>query len=172
MNGFEVLGSFMGTFGFSYIGLLFLLMLFIPNSLWTKRKPEGYAALEGSEPRPLLALERVGQVLVTATALCFSDFNFHEFSLWTLWLAAAFALLVLYDICWWRYLSGEHTLAAFYGDRFGIPVPLATLPVTAFFLLGIYGKVVWLVVSSVILGVGHIGIHLMHRRTVLQPHKN
>ena len=29
-------------FGFSYEGLLYLLMLFIPNIIWTKYKPEGY----------------------------------------------------------------------------------------------------------------------------------
>lgn len=34
----------MGHFGFSYVGLIFLLMLFIPNILWTKKIPEGYTA--------------------------------------------------------------------------------------------------------------------------------
>ena len=29
-------------FGFSYVGLLMLLALLIPNILWTKRKPQGY----------------------------------------------------------------------------------------------------------------------------------
>lgn len=28
------------NFGFSYIGLIFLLMLFVPNLFWTKNKPE------------------------------------------------------------------------------------------------------------------------------------
>ena len=32
----------LGTFGFSYIGLIYLLMLWIPNSLWARRLPEGY----------------------------------------------------------------------------------------------------------------------------------
>ena len=46
----------------------------------------------------------------------------------------------------------------------GVAVAGATLPVLAFLLLGIYGKVVWLVLGVMILGVGHIGIHLQHRR--------
>ena len=29
-------------FGFSYIGLIWLLMLFVPNIIWTKNKPLGY----------------------------------------------------------------------------------------------------------------------------------
>lgn len=32
-----------GHFGFSYIGLIFLLMLTIPNLIWSKRQPEFYS---------------------------------------------------------------------------------------------------------------------------------
>ncbi len=28
--------------GFSYVGLLYLILLFVPNSIWVKNKPEGY----------------------------------------------------------------------------------------------------------------------------------
>jgi hypothetical protein len=38
----------------------------------------------------------------------------------------------------------------------------ATFPVIAFLLLGIYGKVIGLIIASAILGAGHIGIHLQH----------
>lgn len=31
----------MGHLGFSYVGFLYLLMLFVPNILWAKRRPEG-----------------------------------------------------------------------------------------------------------------------------------
>ena len=34
----------MGRFGFSYIGLVFLLLLFIPNIFWASRKPQGYTS--------------------------------------------------------------------------------------------------------------------------------
>ena len=30
-------------FGFSYIGLIFLLMLMLPNIIWSKNKPNGVA---------------------------------------------------------------------------------------------------------------------------------
>ncbi len=36
-----------GHFGFSYIGLIFLLSLFIPNLIWTRKKPQGYTAEAG-----------------------------------------------------------------------------------------------------------------------------
>lgn len=58
-------------FGFSYVGLLMLLALFIPNILWTKRKPQGYEQCAAQENRILLGLERAGQALVTALSLIF-----------------------------------------------------------------------------------------------------
>jgi len=55
-------------------------------------------------------------------------------------------------------------LSDFYSSFLGVPLAGATLPVISFFLLGIYGKVVWLLIAVIILGVGHIGIHIQHRR--------
>lgn len=151
----------MGHFGFSYVGLLFLLMLTIPNLIWTKHQPKGYDPQ--SESKILVAFERVGQVLVTCTALAFSDFNLRPWSAWTLWLISAVLLMLLYEIWWIRYFKSDQTLSDFYSSICGVPVAGATLPVAAFFLLSVYGKVVWLGVSVVILGIGHIGIHLQHR---------
>lgn len=152
----------MGHFGFSYVGLLFLLMLTIPNLIWTRNQPRGYSAK--GESKILLIFERGGQVLVAATALLFSDYNPRGWDGWTLWLAAAFLLMLLYE-CWWiRYFRSEKSLGDFYSSFLGVPVAGATLPVAAFFLLGVYGNVIWLMISSVLLGVGHIGIHLQHRR--------
>lgn len=33
-------------------------------------------------------------------------------------------------------------------------------------LLGVYGKVLWLMLSVMILGIGHVGIHLQHRKEI------
>ena len=154
----------MGHFGFSYVGLIFLLMLAVPNMTWTKYKPEGYT--NQNENRTLLVLERAGQVCVTCIALIFSDYNIHGWTTWSFWLIAAFALMVLYEYWWIRYFRSKRQLKDFYSSLWGIPVAGATLPVAAFFFLGIYGKVVWLMVSVVILGIGHIGIHLQHLRDI------
>lgn len=45
--------------------------------------------------------------------------------------------------------------------------PEHRLPVLAFGLLGIYGRAWWLLPGVVLLGIGHIGIHLWHRREAL-----
>jgi hypothetical protein len=156
----------MGTFGFSYIGLIYLLMLFIPNGLWASRQPEGYAQLAKNENRILLGFERVGQVLTTTIALVFSDFNLRAWTPWSWWLIVSLALMLVYLACWVRYFTGGRTLELFYGSFLGIPVPLASLPIAAFILLGIYGRVWWLVAAALILGIGHFGIHLQHRAAI------
>ncbi|MDR0789682.1 MAG: hypothetical protein LBO06_02675 [Bacteroidales bacterium] len=52
----------------------------------------------------------------------------------------------------------------FYRSFAFIPVPLASLPVFAFLLLGIYGKVGALIISACVFGIGHIGIHLHNKK--------
>lgn len=151
-----------GHFGFSYIGLIFLLLLFVPNIIWTKRKPQGYTS--ENENKVLLIFERTGEFLTAICVLIFDDFNFHGWSIWGLWLIAALGLMAMYE-CWWiRYFRSKRKLSDFYSSFIGIPLAGATLPVISFFLLGIYGKNIWLLGSTTILGIGHIGIHIQHSK--------
>jgi len=154
-------------FGFSYVGLVFLVMLMVPNLVWTKYQPKDYDKYAKNESKVLLAFERVGEVLVSCLALIFSDFNIREWSDWSWWLVAAFVLMVLYEVYWIRYFRSQRTMRDFYRSILGIPVAGATLPVLAFMLLAVYGKNVVLGIAVVILGIGHIGIHLMHRKECL-----
>ena len=153
-------------FGFSYVGLVYLAMLTIPNLIWAGSKPENYGQYAGKENRALLALERIGEVLVSAIALVFSDFNLRPWDAWCLWLVLSFVLMLLYEAFWIRYFKSGRTMYDFYRGFAGIPVAGATLPVAAFFLLGVYGRNIPMLVSTVILGVGHIGIHLAHAKEV------
>ncbi len=60
-------------------------------------------------------------------------------------------------------VSGENfskrEMSDFYRSVWGIPVAGATLSVCAFFLLGVYGGNIFLIVATIILRIGHIGIH-------------
>lgn len=159
-------------FGFSYVGLIYLLMLFIPNGIWTKHKPKEYEQYVSKENKVLQVFERIGEVLVCCFALVFSDFNIRLDSLWSVWLVLSFALMLLYEVFWVRYFKSEQNMSDFYSSICGIPVAGATLPVCAFFLLGIYGCNVFLLLSTIILGIGHIGIHLQHRNQVVGRHKS
>ncbi len=154
-----------GNLGFSYIGFLFLMMLFIPNIIWSGKKPQGYTAEK--ENKVLLLFERSGEAMTCCCSLIFSNFNVHEWTLWSLWLIAAFILMILYEAWWVRYFQSERKLSDFYSDFLGIPLAGATLPVLAFLVLGIYGKVACMLIAAVILGIGHIGIHLQHRNSIV-----
>lgn len=150
--------------GFSYVGAVMLVLLFVPNIIWTRHKPRGYEQSVGRESRLLQGLERTGEVLVTGFSLIFSDFNLRPPDFRSLWLVGAGVLMVLYELFWIRYFRSEQTMKDFYSSLLGIPVAGATLPVLAFLLLAVYGKNPLLLASALLLGIGHIGIHLGHRR--------
>jgi hypothetical protein len=102
------------NFGFSYIGLIWLIMLTVPNLIWTKNQPKDYDKYSSNENKILLAFERCGQVIVTTTALIFSDFNFKGFNFWFPVLAVSFILMVLYELSWIRYFRSEKTMQDYY----------------------------------------------------------
>lgn len=153
-------------FGFSYIGLIFLLMLFIPNILWTKHKPKDYEKYVGNENKILLLLERIGEVLVCCIAVIFTDFNLRKWDYRSIWLVLAVLAMFLYEVWWIRYFRSGQKMTDFYSSIIGIPVAGASLPVAAFFFLGFYGLNFLMIIATIILGIGHIGIHLSHRREV------
>ena len=154
-------------FGFSYIGLIFLLMLFIPNLFWSKHKPENYDKYVKNENKTLRIFEGAGQVLVTCIVLIFRDFNIKTGSWWIIWLMLSFVFMVLYEIYWIKYFKSKKTMQDFYSSLLGIPVAGASLPVIAFLLLAVYGKSIPLLIAVVILGIGHIGIHINHKKELL-----
>ena len=154
-------------FGFSYVGAIFLVMLFVPNLLWTRHKPKDYDSYAKNENRLLLALERIGEVAVSCLVLIFRDFNPHGLSPWLLWLAAALVLMILYEVFWLRYFRSGHTMRDFYSSLLGVPVAGATLPVAAAECIAIYGGNPFLLAAGIVLGIGHIGIHLQHREEAL-----
>ena len=154
------------NFGFSYVGLIYLVMLMAPNIVWAKNKPTDYERYASNESKVLLAFERTGEVLVSTLALIFSDFNIRPWTPWSIWLIVSFVLMLLYKMYWIRYFRSAKTMKDQYSSFCGVPVAGATLPVIAFLFLGIYGLNWLLIPSVVILGIGHIGIHLAHKKEV------
>ena len=153
-------------FGFSYIGLLFLLMLFLPNLFWTKHKPQGYEEYAKHENRWLVLFERIGEIAVSCLVLIFRDFDPQGLSFRLLWLVGALVCMIFYELYWIRYFGSEKTMKDFYRSFLGIPLAGATLPVLAVLLIAVYGKNPFLFASGVVLGVGHIGIHAAHRKEI------
>lgn len=151
-------------FGFSYVGLVYLILLMVPNIIWTKYQPKDYEKYVLNENKILLMLERIGEVLVSCLVLIFADFNIKPWTSWSLWLVVSFMAMILYEVYWIRYFISDRTMQDFYSSILGVPVAGATLPVIGFFLLAVYGKNIPLGIAVIVLGVGHIGIHMMHKK--------
>ena len=152
--------------GISVVGIVFLLMLFTPNIIWSKNQPEGYEEASKRENKVLLSLERAGEALVSTLVLI--DRRLDSFSLTPRsgCMILALILMILYELYWRKYFRSSRTLADMYSDYCGFPLAGASLPVFAVFLLGIYACNVFLTAAAVILGIGHIGIHLMHKKDI------
>lgn len=131
----------------------------------------GYDEYVTHENKILLIFERIGEILVCVFVLVFQDFNIRK-TFWCIWLILSFIFMLFYEIYWVRYFKSKHTMKDFYSSLLGIPVAGSTLPVCAFFMLGIYGSNVFLLISVLILGIGHIGIHIQHRNEILEKQKN
>lgn len=112
----------------------------------------------------------IGEGSVSCLSLISGDCNIHPITSWSLFLLVAFLCMLLYEVYWIRYFTGKQTMKDVYRSLFGIPLAGATLPVMAFFLLGVYGKQILLLIAAVILGIGHIGIHHNHKKEL--EHEN
>ncbi|WP_347496274.1 hypothetical protein [Ruminococcus flavefaciens] len=152
--------------GISVVGIVFLLMLFIPNIIWSKKQPEGYEEASKRENKVLLALERAGEALVSTLVLIDRRLDSFSISPRTGYMILALILMILYELYWRKYFRSSRTLADMYSDYCGFPLAGASLPVFAVFLLGIYACSVFLTAAAVVLGIGHIGIHLMHKKDI------
>lgn len=138
-------------------------MLFVPNIIWAKNKPEDYGTYSKDENRTLSLIERIGQVLVVCS-LFFAD-NI-SFTPWILMLVLAFIFMMLYELYWIKYFRSPKTMKDMYSDFLGIPVAGATLSVLAFLFLGIYEMNPFLIFAVLVLAIGHIGIHLNYEKRV------
>ena len=152
--------------GISVVGIVFLLMLFIPNIIWGKNQPEGYEEASKRENKVLLSLERAGEALVSTLVLIDRRLDSFSLSPRSGYMILALILMLLYELYWRKYFRSSRTLADMYSDYCGFPLAGASLPVFAVFLLGIYACNVFLTAAAVILGIGHIGIHLMHKKDI------
>ena len=160
-------------FGFSITGIVFLIMLFVPNIIWAHgRQPENYAKYAKNENKILLVLERIGQVSATCLLPIFASTNprfkklpegiFFEWK--SILLVTALILMILYECFWIRYFRSNRTMKDYYSSFAGFPLAGASLPVIALLLLGLYSQNALLIVSSIVLGIGHIGIHAAHKK--------
>lgn len=146
----------LGSFGFSWVGLAFVLCLLGPNlCYYFLMRPKDEVKIQPD--MRLLVAERLGQGLCVFCLLFFRNYDYAFGQGWPWWGVAAVFFMALYLAGWLRYFMGKGRFADTLRPFLGVPIPLAVFPVLAILFMGVYGQVLWLILSALVLGVGHIG---------------
>ena len=127
------------------------------RSITPKQQTSTSPNLSSHENKILLMFERFGEVLVC----CFGVIMFETMD-WNIFVLVSFVFMLMYEGYWIQYFKSEKKLSDFYCSYLKIPLAGATLPVIAFLILGLSQGHWLLVFSTIILGIGHIGIHREH----------
>lgn len=146
--------------GFSPLGLLVSAAVLAPNLLMIRFPPRD-GLPDARPPRPLVWLERVGQALCIAVPALVAPGPLAPW--WSV--AVALALLLYYGL-WARYLRRGRTAALLYRSLWGVPVPMAILPVLAFLAASAWLGSGWIAVAALVLAAGHIPVAVLTRRAV------
>ena len=146
--------------GFSPIGLAISVAVLTPNLLMLIFPPRDAQPVV-RVPGPVSWLERAGQALclvvpaITAPAAI----------VWP-WLAVVLAALTGYYALWWRFVTRGRTWSLLYLPLNIVPVPMAFLPVVAFFAAaGLLGNR-WIALTAAILAAGHIPASVLAARSL------
>lgn len=139
--------------------------LLVPNLFWAKHQPIGYDSMH--ENKILLMFERIGQILTS----CFAIISFQEVIYHSIvFLVISIIAMLFYEGYWVKYFKSPKTIADFYTSFLGMPLAGATYPIIAFLCLSISLQNIFLVISTILLGIGHIGIHYQHFKEIEKKH--
>jgi hypothetical protein len=150
------------------LGGIITLVILLPNLLAVFFPPTTKLAddLQPNETRlrVMTVIERIGQVG------SFTIPFFYRLTLGSTTQAVALAImigaLVLYYAGWIRYLVLGRAEELFYRSLFGIPLPMAVMPVIYYLSASVLLGSAWLMLAAVMLGVGHISVTWLNSRNI------
>jgi hypothetical protein len=136
------------------MGWLIPLLVLLPNALLMRFPPREKPADVSTVSLPPRLLERLGQVGVLVIP-CFYRLRFSgAVSVGSL-VAMALAL-VGYYLGWLRYARGGQQYALLFEPMWGIPLPMAVLPVVYFVAASALLRSWYLALATIVFGVGHL----------------
>lgn len=153
----------MDRFGFSWLGVAFVVALFLPNIIWAKNRPRN-ADPQWGQSSVALGLERLGQILVCAAAITCARLQLGTWRSASWMIVAAAALMVAYEVWWARYFKEHRNDPGFYSGFIYIPVSGAFLSLGSFLLLGIFAQDLLLIASVGVLAIGRAGVDQAHKK--------
>jgi len=139
-----------------------LLVVFFPPNL----KLANVSVRVGGLSRVMNIFERVGQI-GSFTIPFFYQLKCSTI-LDTTMLIIMSGALVLYYAGWTRYLVKGRNEGLFYKSMFGVPLPMAIMPVVYFISASVLLSSGWLLISAIVLGAGHIIVSWQHSRSIDQ----
>ena len=139
-----------------------LLVVFFPPKIKLKNVPHA----TDKRLQVMTIIERIGQIGCFVTPF-FYRLNFAN-TIDIVVISVMFGMLVFYYVGWIRYLIFGRDEVYFYRSMLGFPIPMAVFPVLYFFVSAILINSVWLLLFTVILGIGHITVTWFHSRNIEQ----
>lgn len=139
--------------GFSIIGLLIAMFIFLPNLLFVILPPKNVP--DGLKDAGIIftVLERIGQV-GCLLILAISKDNFQNVNI-DIWFVLMALCLILYYSLWIRYVVKGHDFSFAFRPLLILPIPMAIFPVFAFGFAALWGKSIYLGIAVVLLAIGH-----------------
>lgn len=136
--------------GFSPLGLIVAVVVLAPNLVMVVARPRDSFAPH-RVPGVLTWLERAGQALCIVVPIVVVP---RTLSWW--WVLPGAIALGIYYALWARYLARGRRTAELYLPLWGIPVPMAILPVLVFLASSAWMGNIWLTLAAAVLAAGHI----------------
>lgn len=148
--------------GFCWIGLAVSAAVLLPNLLLLVVPPRSRIP-EAQVPAYLAWTERLGQILcLSLPAITASG------QVTPLWGVPMILSVLGYWLLWVRYVR-QRTPAALFGGLWGVPVPMAVLPVAAFTFAALLLGNPWVGVAAAVLAGGHIPVSVRRARALGLP---
>ncbi|WP_187377827.1 hypothetical protein [Paenibacillus senegalimassiliensis] len=153
---------------FHVISLIIPAVVLLPNFLFWAWPPEGMpSSVQAVQVHlGLKVAEGAGRVGVMVVPL-FYGIHMNQ-SLASLALVIMIIAMLLYSVGWVRYLRQGRRYYWLFAPLWGIPVPMAIMPVLYFLASSLLLESIPMLVSAIILGIGHIPSSLQIYRN-LEP---
>lgn len=152
----------MDRFGFSWIGVVFLAVFFLPNMIRMAKTRSAYPP-ESVNMRSA-GLERLGIVLMCAAAITCAPLQLSTDMPHPELLIGATVIAAGYLI-WWFWSAAKRKSEKDEPSCGGVPLPGALAATCAFLLLGFYAQDLLLIVCTLFFTIGDIGVRRELKQT-------
>jgi hypothetical protein len=139
--------------GFSYIGLIIVAVVLLPNLLFVIFPPKNIP--NGLEDVNLFftIIERIGIiafiVILLTSNVSFINLNFNLF------LLLMILCIVIYYVLWLRYVLKGQDFSLLFIPLLFIPMPMAIFPVCYFLFASLWINSIYLTITTLIFAIGH-----------------